>query len=172
MRGRSLGRLGTLVAVGLLGIGAAGCAGAGQGSSPAQRMTAWAEGTGFGGVVATLQADSSRIATVLGEHRGTGAVRADCVILLDDTEAANQNLPTPDAGLTSLLSHAYTLEGQAANDCYAAGAATGTRQETSSRLRAVAGGLLDQALAEIRTLTGKTPPTTTTAAPGGVGIFG
>ena len=95
-----------------------------------------------------------------------------CAVLLNDVEAANSDLPSPDLRLTTLLSDAYGLEGDAANDCYDAGSTNAALQAKSARERSRAQTLLLQALARVARVTGHPVSTTTTVAPGGGGIFG
>ncbi len=159
-----------VVAVGVIAFVAAGSGI--HGGTPAQQLTQWADGTGLGSSVGTLMADDTRIATVVAHHRGAGAVHADCAVLLNDTEAANTELPAPDDEVTTLLSTAYTQLGSAANDCYRAGGGDPSLQAQSAheRIRAVA--LLSEALARIHSITGRSVPTTTTTQPDSGGIFG
>jgi hypothetical protein len=170
------GRLWILLAAAVLaGLGVIAFVAAGSGvhgGTPAQQLRQWADGTGLGSSVGTLLADDRRIASVVAEHRGTGAVHADCAVLLNDAEAANTELPTPDSQVTSLLAGAYDRLGAAANDCYRAGADDAALQARSARQRAQAGAALMAALDRIRSITGRSVPTTTTTQPNGGGVFG
>jgi len=122
---RRLTRRIALAAVTVLGaVTLAACAGPDEQGSASQRMKAWSSSTEFGGSIATLRADSARIAQVVADRSGTGAIHADCALLLQDAGAANDNLPTPDTTVTNQLSNAYADEGSAANDCYNAGTPT------------------------------------------------
>jgi hypothetical protein len=142
------------------------------GGTPRQQVSGWVRSTGFGAVVGTLGADNARVARVIAQHRGTGAIHTDCAVLLQDAQAANANLPAPDSVLTNQLAAAYGAEGDAANDCYSAGATNAALLGRSAGERVRAQALLAAALDRVRVLTGVTPPTTTTVPSGAGGIFG
>ena len=143
------------------------CAGADQQGSPAHRMSAWVDGTGFGQAVGTLVADNARIALVAG--RGSGALHAACSTIINDAQAANGNLPSPDPDVTDILTRAYGLEGTAGNDCYGA-SGNASLLGKSEREGIEADALYDEAVQRIRAVDGKAPVTTTTA--GNSGNFG
>ena len=98
-------------------------------------------------------------------HQDTGVIHTVCAVLLDDTEAANDNLPTPDQQLTVLLSNAYNEEGSVANNCYDAGTANPALQAKSARQRATARAGIERALARVVALTGHAVSTTTRPSP-------
>ncbi len=161
------------VAVVVLGIGAFVAYGvASPGGTDRQRTANWVSATMLGQSIGTLTGDNARITTVEARHNGTKALHADCAVLLNDAEAANGNLPSPDLTLTDLLSKAYGLEGDAANDCYNAGATNPPLLATSAAKRAQAEALFERALGRVRTLTGTTPATTTTTEPDAGGLLG
>jgi hypothetical protein len=162
----------TTAAIGLAAVVLAACAGPDETGSPSQRMHAWVDSTQMGASVATLLADSQRIAQVLSAGTGTGAVHTDCALLTTDAEAANSNLPTPDQQLTNDLSNAYTLEYNAGDNCYSAGTTNGSLLAQSARERAKARTLLLQALARAEAVGGHPVSTTTTTNPDSGGIFG
>ncbi|MHB8317733.1 MAG: hypothetical protein ACYDEP_00665 [Acidimicrobiales bacterium] len=170
------GRLAHLIVIVLsIALGAftlTSCAGADEQGSPAHRVQTWVVGTGFANSVGTLRADSTRIETVINEHHGSSAISTDCSVLVTDASAANDELPTPDPKLTGLLSRAYALEGSAGTKCYAAGAANKSLLEQSANDRSAANKLLNDAVARIVAITGKTVSTTTTTQPSSGGIFG
>ncbi len=143
-----------------------------SGGSASEKLRTWANGTGLGQQIGTLQADGARITAVVTQNRGTGAVHADCAVLDTDASTANGSLPSPDTQVTNLLSQAYTLEGDAAGNCYNAGATNHQLLLTSSHQRVRAEALMDQALARITAVTGATVSTTTTTVPDVGGIFG
>ncbi|HEX3334536.1 MAG TPA: hypothetical protein VHS57_09355 [Acidimicrobiales bacterium] len=154
-------------------IALSSCAGEDQMGSIAHRMSVWVSGTNLGSDIGTLVADNARIPMVV--PNGAGALHAACSTMLNDAEAANTNLPSPDSTVTDLLTRAYGLEGTAANDCYNSGA-TNTKLLTQSRHEAIkAEALYDQALQRIRVIDGQVPSTTTTtgnSGNSGGGIFG
>lgn len=164
-----LGGLGALVAVVAL---LAGCTPADEVGSSAQRVGTWVQSTQMGQSVGTVLDDAARVTWAVSTHQDAGVIHTVCAVLLDDTEAANENLPTPDQQLTVLLSNAYGEEGTTANNCYDAGTTNPTLQATSARQRATARAGIERALARVITLTGHGVPTTTTTQPGGGGIFG
>jgi hypothetical protein len=135
-------------------------------------MSVWVSGTNFGADIGTLVADNARIPKVV--PNGAGALHAACSTMLNDAEAANTELPSPDPEVTDLLTQAYGLEGTAANDCYNSGG-TNTKLLTESRRDSIkAEALYNQVLQRIRVLDGQVPSTTTTVGNSGNsgGIFG
>ncbi|HEY3943365.1 MAG TPA: hypothetical protein VGL60_12905 [Acidimicrobiales bacterium] len=150
----------------------AGCAPADYVGTPAQRVRTWVSSTQMGQAVGTILGDAARVDEAIKAHRGVTVVHTDCAVLLDDTEAANDNLPSPDGRLTDLLSDAYGVEGSAANDCYDSGGTDAELIAKSEREQAVARRGLLRALARVTQLTGRAVATTTTTQPGGGGIFG
>ena len=148
------------------------CAGEDQMGSPAHRMSVWVGGTSLGQDIGTLVADNARIPRVVAN--GAGALHAACSTMLNDAEAANTELPSPDSEVTYLLTRAYSLEGTAANDCYDSGG-TDTKLLTESRREAIkAEALYGQVLQRVRSIDGQVPSTTTTVGNSGNsgGIFG
>lgn len=149
------------------------CAGEDQMGSAAHRMSVWVGGTSLGSDIGTLLADNARIPKVV--PNGAGALHAACSTMLNDAEAANTELPSPDPQVTDLLTQAYGLEGTAANDCYDSGG-TNTKLLTESRHDTIrAEALYDQAFQRIRAIDGRLPSTTTTTGNSGNtggGIFG
>jgi hypothetical protein len=149
------------------------CAGEDQMGTPAHRMSVWVGGTSLGQDIGTLIADNARIPKVV--PNGAGALHAACSTMLNDAEAANTELPSPDSEVTNLLTRAYSLEGSAANECYDSGS-TNTQLLTESRHDTIkAEALFNQVLQRIRAIDGQVPSTTTTAGNSGNsggGIFG
>jgi hypothetical protein len=66
-----------------------------------------------------LRTDARRIATIEARH-DVQALHTDCDVLVDDALGANQNLPTPDATLSGILSKAYAAAAQAGRRCASA----------------------------------------------------
>jgi hypothetical protein len=156
------------VLIGLLGIGAASCAGEDQRGSSAHRVHAWVIGTSFGEDIGTLVADNARIA----KETSTGAMHAACGTMEDDADTANDELPTPDPQVTDWLSSAYGLEGTAATDCYNAGITNKRLLATAEKDAKKANGLYSRALIRIQSIDGRLPSTTTTTDNGPISIFG
>ena len=150
--------------------GAASCAGQDQSGSAAQRLSAWVKGTGFGEDVGTLMADNARIPKAV--RNGTGTVHGACATMLDDAEMANGELPTPDPQVTAWLSSAYSLEGDAANECYDAGSTNKKLLSKAEKAAAKAQALFSRALVRIQSIDGRVPSTTTTTDNGPISIFG
>jgi hypothetical protein len=146
------------------------CAGADQRGSAAHRMSVWVSGTNFGADIGTLLGDNARVPKDV--PNGTGAVHAACSTLLNDAEMANTQLPSPDPGVTDLLTRAYGLEGDAANECYDAGATNAALLAQSRRNAIKAEALYNQVLQRIRQIDGKVVATTTTTDNATGGIFG
>ncbi|HMD47436.1 MAG TPA: hypothetical protein VKG43_14830 [Acidimicrobiales bacterium] len=147
----------------------AGCAGQEQSGTPAQRVSTWVTGTGFGATIGTLHGDAQRVDEAVRMSLGTAAVHTVCALLTTDSQSANNDLPTPDDQLTQKLASAYSLEYDAGNDCFTAGAANRSLLARSARERRRAEALLDQALARVTAVSGLVVSTTTTTAPGGGG---
>jgi hypothetical protein len=150
---------------GVSAVALTSCAGEDQMGSSAHRMSVWVSGTNFGADIGTLVADNARIPKVV--PNGAGALHAACSTMLNDAEAANTELPSPDPEVTDLLTQAYGLEGTAANDCYDSGG-TNTKLLTESRRDSIkAEALYDQVLQRIRAIDGQAPSTTTTVGNSG-----
>jgi hypothetical protein len=150
------------------------CAGADQQGSASHRLSVWVSGTSFGEDIGTLVADNARIPKEV--PNGSGGMHAGCSTLLNDAQMANSSLPSPDPDVTTLLTQAYGLEGTAANQCYDAGVTDPQLLAESERNTVKAEALYQEALQRIRSITGRTPVTTTTAGNTGNsgigGIFG
>ena len=163
-------RILTVAVLVLFAVGVASCAGQDQSGSAAQRLSAWVKGTGFGEDVGTLMADNARIPKAV--RNGTGAVHGACATMLDDAEMANGELPTPDPQVTAWLSSAYSLEGDAANECYNAGSTNKKLLAKAEKAGAKAQALFSRALIRIQSIDGRVPSTTTTTENGPISIFG
>jgi hypothetical protein len=150
----------------------AGCTPADEVGSPAQRVGTWVSSTQMGQAVGAVLGDAARVAAAVRAHQGTGVIHTDCAVLLQDTEVANGNLPSPDERLTILLSDGYETEGTAANNCYTAGATNRALLAKSIREMSSARADFEQALARVASLTGHPVSTTTTTQPADGGIFG
>jgi hypothetical protein len=100
-----------------LGLALAACGSTFTGNTLAEQVSNWATSTGFSTQVEVLQADLRRIGPAA-PGRSPGSLKTDCDVLVTDTLAANQNLPSPDLTLTTLLSDAYTAAGTAGHDCF------------------------------------------------------
>jgi len=149
------------------------CAGEDQMGSPAHRMSVWVGGTSLGQDIGTLVADNARIPRVVAN--GAGALHAACSTMLNDAEAANTELPSPDSEVTDVLTQAYGLEGTAANECYDSGSTNKQLLTESRRDTIKAEALFNRALQRIRVIDGHAPSTTTTvgnSGNSGGGIFG
>jgi hypothetical protein len=93
----------------------AGCGTTFSGSTVAQQTTSWASSTGLTASTKLLNGDLRRVAAQQSAPPGT--LRTACDVLVTDALAANQNLPSPDPTLTSLLAAAYSVAGSAGHDC-------------------------------------------------------
>lgn len=149
-----------------------GCSGPYQTGSPAQRMNAWVNDTGFGQQIGTLTADNQRITEVIHLKHGTGAIHADCSLLVSDAETANGNLPTPNHQVSLLLYNAYGLEGEAGTNCYNAGSTNQALLAKSKAERAKAMIEIQSSLKMIEQIMKSTVSTTTTTNPNSGSIFG
>jgi hypothetical protein len=86
------------------------------GATLGQQVHSWATTTGLAGSLSTLRADARRVAAVEAAH-DPAAVRTDCDVLVNDALSANQNLPSPDDTLTTVLSAAYASAAAGGHDC-------------------------------------------------------
>lgn len=80
------------------------------------QVHSWATTTGLAGSLSTLRGDARRVAELEARHDPV-AVRTDCDVLVNDALNANQNLPSPDATLTRILSAAYSSASAAGRLC-------------------------------------------------------
>lgn len=141
--------------------------GRGPTGTPAQKMQSWVQGANLGQAIGVLTADARNVAKAVAAHQGTTAIHTVCAVLSNAAQTANQNLPSPDVHVTDTLAKAYTLEYDAGQACYRAGAADSALLARSARYRAEAQTLFEHALADIRRITGRSLSTTTTTTPGG-----
>ena len=150
------GALGYLLAA-VSGAGLAACSSYAGGTLGAQ-VKSWAASTSFWSQADTIGQDAQRVDVV--ERSGGGAaVRADCIVLSDDTRGAYQLLPSPDAGLTARLDTALSTEQDAAADCFRSAAGDSTLRDRSARERSAAADALAAARAQFDTLTAGLPRT-------------
>lgn len=159
-----------LVAVAVVAFVAYG--GTGHTGTPRQQLTAWVSDTGLGQDLGTLYDDGLDIDKVVSRHKGTGAMHTICDVLSLTAESAHSNLPSPNTQITQLLARAYTLEYEAGNNCYAAGATNTQLLAKSAAERAQAQKIIAEVLAQVGTLTGESVATTTTTEPTTTSIFG
>ena len=128
-----------------------------------QRLAHWVTSTSLGQDIGTLQGDSAQVRVAV--RKGATAVHTLCAAMADDAQTFNDQLPAPDAALTQLLARAYTLEYDAAEACYRAGATNDALLTRSAADRRSASRLFDEVLRRVDVLTGRTVPTTTTTVP-------
>ena len=121
------------VVFGGAGLGGLGCGGSGGGSLAAQ-VSAWARDSGFVAALPRLRADLTRTE----QASSTPGRRTACDVLVTDTLVANEQLPSPDAGLTAALSRAYASAADAGRSCYsgAAGSQALLTRAAGARARA------------------------------------
>lgn len=158
-------RLFVLVAASTL----AGCGGLEASGTPAHRLSVWVSGSGMGGTIGTVEADDSRIATVIEEHRGSAAVHTDCALLVTDlSNGAAGDLPSPDTEVTQDLSRAFNDEARAGSTCADhPGDAAVLAQARSAWTTAEV--LFQAALDRVAAVTGHAPATTVTTQAGSNG---
>jgi len=149
------------------GLGLSACS-SGSSSASAQ-ITQWVNTNGFGSSVGTLLGDGGRIIEAVESNQAPGVLRTDCGLLEDDASSAAGNLPTPDQALTDALEGAYKADLVAANECYSSHAAGAQRLKEAVGSVTKADALLEQAVQQVSSATGRVPSTTTTTSPGGDG---
>jgi len=151
-----------LVASGVLG----GCAGQEQSGTPSQRVSTWMQGGGGSGI-GNVEVATRNVDLALSQHNSAAAVREVCSLLSNEAQTSIGNLPAPDDQLTNQLNTAYMTATAAGDDCYH-GASGDTRllaRSAAERTRALA--QLVTAVGYVRSVTGHTPTTGTTAPQGG-----
>jgi hypothetical protein len=107
---------GVVLLVAALALASCGSTSPFPGSTLGQQVHSWATTTGLAASLSTLRGDARRIATVEARHDSAG-VRTDCDVLVNDALGANQNLPSPDATLTRILSAAYANASAGGRHC-------------------------------------------------------
>lgn len=91
-----------------------GCGGGSGPASLAAQVTQWADTAGLSASLPRLRADLARTATA-----APGApLRTACDVLVTDSLADNDQLPTPDRTLTDALSRAYARAAVAGRACF------------------------------------------------------
>jgi hypothetical protein len=138
-------RAGVVAAALAVAVTVASCGSPYPGSTLGQQVRSWARTTGLAASLQALQADGGRLPRVEAEH-DPAAVRTACDVLVQDALAANQNLPAPDARLTSVLSAAYAAAAAAGRDCLrSAGGGAGLAASATELSRAATGYVKAQA---------------------------
>ncbi len=148
-----------------------GCAGQEQSGSASQRVATWMQGGGGSGI-GNVEVASRNVDLALAEHNSAAAVREVCALLSNEAQTAIGNLPAPDDQLTNQLNTAYLDATAAADDCYKGAGGNTTLLAKSATERAKLAGLLATAVDHVRSVTGHTPTTDTTAPQGGGDPFG
>ncbi|MHB8440034.1 MAG: hypothetical protein ACYDD4_12875 [Acidimicrobiales bacterium] len=135
--------------------GALGASCGGPGAPLAGQVSSWALSTGFSAGIAQIRGDLEHSAQLASD---TGAaLRTVCDVLVTDTLNANQQLPTPDATLTRLLSQAYGEAGTAGHACYAGASGDTAQLARAAQERTAALRSLVQAQARYDSLTSSLP---------------
>lgn len=141
--------------------------GRGPSGTPSQRLDSWVKGSDLGQAIGVLVDDGRNVSRAVAARQSTTSIHTVCAVLSNAAQTANQDLPSPDVHLNVILARAYTLEYDAGQACYRAGATGTALLAESARDRAKAEALLRKVLAEARAITGHVVPTTTTTVPGG-----
>jgi len=154
--------LAVLVVAGGLG----GCAGQEQSGTPAQRVSTWMGGGGGSGI-GNVEVATRNVDLALSQHNSAAAIREVCSLLSNEAQTSIGNLPAPDDQLTNQLDAAYMVATSAGDDCYhgASGDSRLLARSATERARSLAE--LAAAVDYVRTVTGHTPTTNTTAPQGG-----
>lgn len=113
-----------------------------SGATLPQQVGTWARTTGFSGVLSTLREDLAHVDEI-GDHDGA-SLRTACDVLVTDTLDANQQLPSPDGQLTTLLAGAYAAAANAGHDCFSgAGGDTALLARSASERAHARTGLIE-----------------------------
>jgi hypothetical protein len=157
---RRLLAVGLAVTAGAVALG--GCAGQEQSGTPAQRVATWTDSVGGSGI-GNVEVATRNVDLALHDRNSPAAVREVCSLLSNEAQTSIGNLPAPDDRLTTLLNDAYTLATAAGDDCYhgAAGDARLLTRSAAERARVLV--QLAGATEYVRSVTGHTPTTNTTA---------
>jgi len=139
------------VAVVAAGLALAGCGGA---QSPGSALSSWTSSSQLANAAGTLLNDSGAVRDAIHQHRAASVVKTVCAELLLDAQGANNELPTPDAQLTGLLSGAYDQFAKAASRCYAA-SGTPVALSRADAIRVGALGLLVAAVLRAEAVLGR-----------------
>jgi hypothetical protein len=156
----------------VLALVLAACTPADQTGSMASRVRSWVRSSDMGQNVGTVLGDAARVTAAVAGGKDAGIIHTDCLVLLNDTGNAVDQLPTPDERLTTMLSNGYEDEADAATDCDDAGSQNQQLLTKSATERANGRTLLEHALIRAEALAGMTISTTTTTQPDVGGIFG
>jgi len=117
------------------------CGGPYPGATLGQQVQSWVRATGFTAAVGSLEADAARVRQV--SPGDAGGLRTVCDVLVTDALSANQNLPSPDTRLTTILTDAYRAAAAAGNGCLrAAGAASGVPSRVAADLAVARSGYI------------------------------
>jgi hypothetical protein len=108
--------------------------------TPAQKMAAWSKATGARNTLGQLARDiASAVARVPTGDPTT--VHTLCAIVSTDAQSANDDLPTPDRGLTTELAADYGHIYDAAQNCYHAAGRPDALSRAVAELQSAAGRL-------------------------------
>lgn len=116
--------------------------------SAASAVHQWASTSSLHTAVEDLLGDSSRVHAAIVTHQGAQLVRTTCTVLYEDALGTNDELPTPDAQLTTLLSNAYDGYVRAAVTCYDDASSASVRARVVRELAAAQGELIEAVLRE------------------------
>jgi hypothetical protein len=119
-------------------VALASCGSPFPGRTLGQQVHAWATTTGLAASLSTLRGDARRIAAVE-SRRDPAGVRTDCDVLVNDALTANQNLPSPDATLTGILSAAYASAAAGGRHCLSGAGDTALRRSAAELATAASG---------------------------------
>lgn len=141
------------------GLVLVGCAGPYGNGSPAQQVTNWARSTSFVSTLARLRSDLAHVPSSASPSSSvsSAALRTACDVLVTDSLAANEQLPTPDDALTAALADAYAKAGAAGHDCFRGAAGDPALLARAGAERSAASTGLVRAEARYDALTSRLP---------------
>ena len=126
----------------IAGVALTACGSPYPGSTLGAQVQSWVHTTGFSASLRTLRGDGTHVRELMAGH-DVKALRTDCDALVDDALGANQNLPTPDTTLSTILAHAYSSAAAAGRDCLAgAGGSAGPLARAVTELAAADSGYI------------------------------
>jgi hypothetical protein len=163
-------RAGVVLAGVVVACSVSACAGPDQQGTLKQRVSAWTSSAQFAEAVGTLYGDAQHVDQVVRLGRGTNAIHTACAVLLSDTDAAEEYLPSPDLTMTDALNTAVTLDFDAGTDCFNGAGKNAALMRTSAQLRARADTALKVAVSRADQILGTTVATTTTTTPDDGGL--
>ncbi len=139
------------IAILLVGLGLTSCSQ--DMSGPVyQRVSNWESGTGFTASVSTIDQDFNNVNKAY-KKRNYPSAKTFCVVLGNDVQDANGNLPSPSSTVTLALSKGYTDLYNGAIKCYEdSNQSSELKLKSDVELMTAGVGKIELAVNEIKTI--------------------